>query len=92
MLKRISVTAAYGAATIGPKIIDDRVKEKIRWALNNIKNGDFDKDWKTDYENGYIKFNKIINTIENSQAEKVGNKIRQKIGVLNENDFQVKNI
>ena len=92
MLKRISVTAAYGAVTVGPGIIDDVVKERIRTALYNIKDGTFDRDWKKDYENNYSKFNKLLKEIETSQAEIVGNKIRQKMGVLNKDDFEVKNI
>ncbi len=92
MLKRISITAAYGAVTVGPKIIDKTVKERIRKALYDIKNGSFDKDWKEDYENNYVNFNKLIKEIEMSQAEIVGNKIRSKMGVINKNDFEVKNI
>jgi len=92
MLKRISVTAAYGAVTVGPKIIDSEVKERIRKALFDIKNGEFDKDWKADYDSGYKRFSKILKDIEDSQAEVVGNGIRRKMGVLKKDDFEVKNI
>jgi len=92
MLRRISITAAYGAMSIGPKIIDERVKEKIRWALKNIKDGGFDKDWHKDYKNGYPNFNRLLREIEKSQAEIVGNKIRQRLGVREKGDFEVKNV
>lgn len=92
MLERISNTAAYGAITIGPKIIDEAVKDKIRWALENIKNGKFDKDWKKDYKNGYVKFTGLIEEMRNSQADHVGNAIRRKLGVLAGDDLTAKNL
>lgn len=92
MLERISNTAAYGAMSIGPKIIDAQVKEKIRWAMENIKNGGFDRDWKRDYENDYKNYKKLLDGIANHQADVVGNKIRERLGVLKETDFSVKNL
>jgi ketol-acid reductoisomerase len=92
MLKRISNTAAYGAMAIGPKIIDKKVKERIRWVLRNIKDGGFDKEWQNDYENGYSNFKRLLKEIERSQAEVVGNRIRERLHVREEADFKVKNV
>ncbi|MCL5103937.1 MAG: ketol-acid reductoisomerase [Armatimonadetes bacterium] len=92
MLERISNTAAYGAMLVGPRIIDSTVKEKIRAAMHNIKDGGFDKDWKKDYESGYPDFNRRLKEIGDSQADVVGNRIRQRLHVLEEGDFKVKNV
>jgi ketol-acid reductoisomerase len=91
MLERISNTAAYGAMVIGPKIIDENVKDKIRWAMENIKNGGFDRDWKADYEKGYPNYTRLLNEIAHHPADEVGNDIRKKLGVLKESDFTIKN-
>jgi len=84
MLERISNTAAFGAMTIGPMIIDESVKNKIRWAMQNIKNGGFCRDWEADYKAGYPKFNARLEEIRGSQADQVGNAIRKQLGVLDE--------
>lgn len=91
MLERISNTAAYGAMSIGPKIIDESVKEKIRWAMQNIKKGGFDKDWKKDYETGYPRYNQLLDAITSHEADRVGNKVREQLGVLKSDDFSIKN-
>jgi ketol-acid reductoisomerase len=91
MLERISNTAAYGAITIGPQIVDDYVKDKIRWAMENIKNGGFDKDWGEDYRNGYPKFRQMLEDLRNSQADQVGNRIRQRRAGGDEGELTVKN-
>ena len=41
MRNRISGTAAYGGLTRGPRIIDDRVREKMKRILEEIESGDF---------------------------------------------------
>ena len=92
MLERISNTAAYGAITIGPKIIDETVKDRIRWALENIMNGEFDKDWKKDYENGYSNLKQLIEDLGRSQADQVGNAIRQRLGVGDAQGLTARNL
>ncbi len=91
MLERISNTAAYGAMTVGPKIIDESVKDRIRQAMENIKNGGFDRDWKGDYEKGYENYKRLLNETADHQADVVGNEIRKRLGVLKAGDFSIKN-
>lgn len=92
MLERISNTAAYGALTIGPKIIDERVKDNIRWALDNIKNGGFSRDWEEDYRNGYPKFTRLLEELRNSQADQVGEQIRRRRSAREKSEFAAKNL
>jgi len=91
MLERISNTAAYGAMSMGPKIIDEGVKEKIRWAMENIKNGGFDRDWKADYENGYETYRRLLKECAEHESDVVGNKIRKRLGVRKATDFSITN-
>lgn len=91
MLERISNTAAFGAMTIGPKIIDENVKEKIRWAMENIKNGGFDREWKKDFEEGYPQYQRMLEDIRNHPADVVGNRIREKAGRVQKGDFSITN-
>ena len=91
MLERISNTAAYGAMSVGPSIIDDHVKKNIRTAMENIKNGNFDSDWKNDYENGYPKYNRLLKEIADHPAEIEGNRIRERLELRQSTDFSIKN-
>ncbi|MFB3905759.1 MAG: ketol-acid reductoisomerase [Acidobacteriota bacterium] len=91
MLERISNTAAYGAMTVGPKIIDGRVKENIRAALSDIKNGTFDTDWKNDYCRSYPNYRRLLSEIARHPADVIGNEIRKRLGVLQEADFSARN-
>ena len=47
MRRRISCTAAYGGLTRGPRVIDDRVRERMREVLAEIENGDFAREFLT---------------------------------------------
>ena len=91
MLERISNTAAYGAMSVGSTIIDEHVKQNIRRAMENIKNGSFDRDWKNDYENGYVKYNRLLKDTAGHPADIVGNRIRERLGVRQNTDFSIKN-
>jgi ketol-acid reductoisomerase len=91
MLKRISNTAAYGAMAIGPKIIDDHVKENVRLAVRNIKSVGFDADWNDDYKQNYWRFNALLEEIGSSQADVVGDEIRKRLGVASPRDLQTTN-
>jgi len=91
MLERISNTAAFGAMLIGPRIIDGRVKENVRQALKNIKNGGFNREWRTDFEEGYPRYRQLLEEIRNHEADVVGNELRTKLGVRKAGDFSITN-
>ncbi len=52
MLKRVSDTAKYGGLTVGPKVIDEHVKENMRKASERVLNGEFAKEWLEEYKSG----------------------------------------
>ena len=81
MLKAVSDTAKYGGLTVGPKIIDEHVKENMRRAVENVKNGSFAKEWISEYENGAPTLKKLMKEIEAHPLEVVGRKMRKLAGL-----------
>ncbi|MGY4687513.1 ketol-acid reductoisomerase [Petrotoga miotherma DSM 10691] len=72
----ISDTAQYGDLAIGPKIIDNRVKETMKEVLANIQNGNFAKDWILENKANRPVFNALTEKDNNSLLEQVGAKLR----------------
>lgn len=81
MLRGVSETARYGGLTIGPKVIDDHVKENMKKIVKNVQNGKFAEEWiKISKENPKILEEKIA-LIENHELERVGKRIRKMSGI-----------
>lgn len=72
----ISETAKWGDVSVGPKIIDASVKKRMKAALKEIQNGKFAKGWVKEYENGYKKYNRLLEAGEKHNIEKVGGRLR----------------
>ncbi|MFQ6085926.1 MAG: ketol-acid reductoisomerase, partial [Candidatus Bathyarchaeia archaeon] len=72
MLKAVSDTAKYGGLTVGPQIIDDQVKEKMRKVVQRVKNGKFAKEWIKESEKGKPRLRELIKQMEKHQIETVG--------------------
>jgi ketol-acid reductoisomerase len=76
MRKAISNTAEYGDLTVGPKIIDEKVKNKMKKALARIQSGAFAREWIKENKNGCKNFNALREKDKNHQIEKVGAELR----------------
>ena len=76
MLDAISETARYGGLTVGPKIIDDSVKERMKEVLQRIRSGEFEKDWTGNPDAGKLLKEKL-EEIRRHPIESVGEKIRK---------------
>jgi len=72
----ISETAKWGDVSVGPKIIDASVKQRMKTALKEIQNGKFAKGWVNEYKTGYKKYNALLKKGENHSIEKVGARLR----------------
>jgi ketol-acid reductoisomerase len=81
MLKAVSRTANYGGLTVGPKVIDEHVKENMRKAVRDVQSGKFAKEWIKERETGERKLNALIKKLEEHQIEKVGRFIRKTAGI-----------
>ncbi|MCZ2856571.1 MAG: ketol-acid reductoisomerase [Candidatus Bathyarchaeota archaeon] len=81
MLKAVSKTANYGGLVVGPKVIDEHVKENMRKAVRDVQSGKFAKEWIKERETGEKKLNAFIKKLEDHQIEKVGSFIRKTAGI-----------
>lgn len=81
MLKRISDTAKFGGLTVGPKVIDGKVRENMKVALEQIRSGAFAKSWTGDPEKSARELEKMMTELSNHPIEKVGREIRKLSGL-----------
>jgi ketol-acid reductoisomerase len=72
----VSDTAEYGGLSVGPKVIDPSVKERMKTALERIQNGEFAKEWMSEYEAGSPNFKKLREAEANHPVEQVGERLR----------------
>lgn len=76
MRKAVSNTAEYGDLTVGPKIIDEKVKKRMKKALDRIQKGAFAREWLKENKEGCKNFNALREKDKNHQIEKVGGELR----------------
>ena len=81
MLKAVSKTANYGGLVVGPKVIDEHVKENMRKAVRDVQSGKFAKEWIKERETGEGKLKTLMKKLEEHQIEKVGRFIRKTAGI-----------
>lgn len=79
MLRGVSDTAKYGGLTVGPKVIDDHVKDNMRKVVKTVQNGSFAKEWIKASQQGSL--DRMIRELENHPLEKVGKEIRKMSGL-----------
>ncbi len=81
MLKGVSDTAKYSGITVGPKVIDSKVKEKMKKAAEDVKSGRFANAWLKSYKNEPDFLKKTLDKLENHELEKTGRFIRKISGL-----------
>jgi len=81
MLRAVSDTAKYGGLTVGPKVIDEHVKDNMRKAVKAVQSGEFAKEWVAESKEGMKNLKKLMEEIEEHQIEKVGKFIRKTAGI-----------
>lgn len=81
MLQAVSDTAKYGGLTVGPRVIDEHVKENMRKAVERVKNGEFAKEWIEEYRSGAKTLKRLMEEISNHEIERVGRIIRRMAGI-----------
>ena len=81
MLRAVSDTAKYGGLTVGPKVIDEHVKENMRKVVNDVRSGEFAQEWIEEHKKGEKKLKALMEEIEEHELEKVGKFIRKMAGI-----------
>ena len=82
MRHSISNTAEYGDFTVGPKIIDAKVKERMKEVLKRIQNGEFAEEFVNECKAGKPNMEKMRAQAREHAIEKVGEELRSKIPFL----------
>ena len=72
----ISNTAEYGDFISGPKIVDDKSKERMKQVLTEIQSGKFVQDFIKEVKSGNKNFNQLRKDAKKHQIEEVGEKLR----------------
>ena len=82
MRSSISNTAKYGDVAVGPYIIDDSVKQRMRYALARIQNGSFAKEWILENQAGRPVFLALLKKDAEHLIETVGQSLRSMMSWL----------
>lgn len=80
----ISDTAEYGDLVTGPRIINEDVKQEMRYVLDEIQNGSFAREWLLENQVGRPVYNALKKEGEEHLIEKVGAQLRSMMPWLKE--------
>jgi ketol-acid reductoisomerase len=81
MLRAVSDTAKYGGLTVGPKVIDEHVKENMRRYAERVRSGEFAREWVAKAGNAREVLDELMKPIEEHEIERVGRFIRKMSGL-----------
>src|SRR5207302_825763 len=84
MRDRISETAKWGELTVGPALIDESVKARMKKALGKIQRGEFARDWLRETVTGRKRYQRLLEQARGRTIEKVGERLRRLMPWLNE--------
>ncbi len=76
MRDRISNTAEYGDLTRGPRIINDTVREEMARILEDVRNGNFAREWIEEHRSGGKRFKALHAKDVDSAYERAGETVR----------------
>lgn len=83
----ISETAKYGDITVGPRIIDASVKERMKEALERIQSGQFAKEWVAEYEAGLPNYTRLLEEGAKHPIEETGQRLRSLMPWIKKRDL-----
>jgi ketol-acid reductoisomerase len=72
----ISDTAEYGSHAIGPKVVDEHVRENMRSVLKDIQDGTFAREWVAEMDRGQPVLDEYRAKLAATQIEQVGARLR----------------
>src|SRR6478736_303460 len=72
----ISDTAEYGSHAVGPKIVDEHVRENMRSVLASIRDGSFARQWIAEMDRGQPVLDEYRQKLAETQLEQVGTRLR----------------
>src|SRR5437868_7258235 len=72
----ISDTAEYGSHMVGPKVVDEHVRNNMRNVLGAIKDGSFAREWIAEMDRGQPILDEKRRELASKQIEQVGSRLR----------------
>jgi ketol-acid reductoisomerase len=72
----ISDTAEYGSHSVGPKVVDEHVRENMRNVLGAIRDGSFAREWIAEMDRGQPSLAEYRKKLAETQLEQVGTRLR----------------
>ena len=72
----ISETAKWGDLTMGPRIIDSRVRKEMQAVLQEIRDGKFAREWLREIKRGRKRYARLLSESRRHPIEKVGARLR----------------
>jgi ketol-acid reductoisomerase len=72
----ISDTAEYGSHAVGPRVVDDHVRENMRNVLKAIQDGSFAKEWIAEMDRGAPALAEARAKLAETEIEQVGKRLR----------------
>jgi ketol-acid reductoisomerase len=72
----ISDTAEYGSHMVGPKVVDEHVREKMHAVLAAIQDGSFAREWIAQMERGQPVLEEKRRELAETRIEQVGRRLR----------------
>src|ERR671931_717337 len=72
----VSDTAEYGDYTRGPRIIDDATRAEMRRILDEVRSGEFAREWVEEDDRGRPNFQRLREAGRNHPIEKTGEPLR----------------
>lgn len=76
MWNNVSNTAEYGGRTRGPVVVDDRVQEKMKKILADIRSGEFAEEWMQEFGKGMPNLKSMREEASRGTLEEVGSELR----------------
>jgi len=72
----ISDTAEYGSIAVGPRVVDEHVRDNMRKVLKAIQDGSFAKEWIAEMDRGAPSLAEGRAKLADSEIEQVGKRLR----------------
>jgi ketol-acid reductoisomerase len=82
MHRFVSETAKYGDLTRGPRIIDDHVRASMKKVLEEVRSGQFAREWIAETQTGKQNYNALLQKDLDHPIEAVGKKLRERMSWL----------
>jgi ketol-acid reductoisomerase len=77
MYRGVSETARYGGLVVGPSVMTEETKDRMRKVLDRVQSGQFAQEWVSAYQReGKLAFEKYLSELENHPIEQVGKRLR----------------